>query len=155
MPRYKTGGAPNIYRRLMMTNLARTTLAIFAAAFLASAPAIAADATSAGAGSASSATATKPDLAGGLKQKAADVIEQGQKKADNAAQKLQDALGVKKQDNAASQGVKDADKAASTSAKKGKDEIVDVQQETVTVQTPDGTARESTTVITPEGQTKK
>lgn len=137
-----------------MANIAKITLAIFGAAFLASSPVIAAEtATSAGIAQSPAATQAKPDLAGGLKQKAAEVVQHGQKKADDAAQKLQNALGVKK--DAQDAAKKEAANAASSTKTGAKQEIVDVEQETVTVQTPSGTAQETTTVIVPETPVKK
>jgi len=135
-----------------MTNFAKTTLAIFAAAFLASSPVIAAESTvPASAVSTSAVTDANPDLASGLKQKAADIVQQGQKKTDAAAQKLQDALGAKKQTPVAGTVESETGKGSASAQKGANGEIVDVQQEAVTVQTPAGTAQETAITVVPEG----
>lgn len=71
--------------------------------------------------------AQKPDVSSALKDKAASAVESGKTKVDNAADNLKKSLG--------------ADKSG---------QVLDVNQETVTVETPTGAAQETTTVITPE-----
>lgn len=111
-----------------MSNFKKLALAILAASFCASTPVIAADTTVAPA-----ITQAKPDLGGALKDKAASAIQKGQEKVDTAAQNMQKSMGI-------------PDK----NATQPKTETLDVSQETVTVETPQGTAQETTTVITPE-----
>lgn len=115
-----------------MSNAKKIALAILAAAFCASAPAIAAD-------SAASAAvqAAKPDIVGALKDKAAGVVkEKASSAVDGAAENLKESIGLKDKPN--------------QNATQGASEVVDVNQETVTVETPQGTATETTTTITPE-----
>lgn len=107
-----------------MTGLKKLALAVLAAAFCASSPVIAADT--------GAPAMAKPDPAAMLKDKAASAIEQGKAKMDGAAAKLEKGLGIQQ------------------NATQPKSEVVDVNQETVTVQTPQGTATETTTTITPE-----
>lgn len=114
-----------------MSNLKKIALTILAAAFCASTPVIAADVAVP-----TAPQAVKPDLAAGLKDKAANVIEQGKTKVDNAAQGLEKSLGVKQAPN--------------KNATQGADQVVDVNQESVTVETPQGTATETVTTVTPE-----
>lgn len=101
-----------------------STLAITAAiaAFAFSAPVLAADMPSG--------AQPKAGLTDALKNNAGKAVEQAKQKADDTATKIEDKLGVKK----------DAPKP----------EIVDVQQETVTVQTPQGVAQETEITVTPE-----
>lgn len=94
----------------------------------------------------------KPDLAGTLKSKANEAVDKTQQKIDNAADKLKQSLGNKKDqatDTASSSVNKNATKIKSQ-ADKANNEILDVTQETVTVETPNGAAQETTTTITPE-----
>lgn len=107
-----------------MSNLKKLALAILAASFCASAPAIAADAVTP--------APAKPDINAIMKDKAASAIEKGQQKVDGAAANLEKQLGIQK------------------NATQPKTEVLDVNQETVTVQTPQGEATETTTTITPE-----
>ena len=72
----------------------------------------------------------KPDLGGALKQKASDIVDQAKTSVDKKADDLQKSLGVKK-DGA-------------------KEQMVDVQEETVTVETPAGVGQETTITVTPE-----
>lgn len=106
-----------------MKAITKITLAIAIAAFAFSAPAIAANIPTPAAE-----TQAKTSLGDQLKNKAGDMVEQAKDKTDNTAEKIQDALGTKKPGT----------------------EAVDVQKESVTVQTPQGTASETTTTIIPE-----
>lgn len=107
-----------------MSNLKKLAMAILAASFCASTPVIAAETVP------TPPAVSKPDLAGALKDKAASAVE---KKIDGAAQNLKDALGVPN---------KNATQPAT--------ETLEVNQESVTVETPQGSATETTTTITPE-----
>lgn len=111
-----------------MSNFKKLALAILAASFCASTPVIAADTATAPA-----ATQAKPDMGAALKDKAGAAIEQGKQKVDTAAQNLEKSLGVNK------------------NATQPKTETLDVTQETVTVETPQGAAQETTITVTPEG----
>ena len=108
-----------------MNTLKQTSLGLIAAALLFSAPAFAATITAP--------AAEKPSVSESLKTKASEAVEQARDKADTAADKLEEALG-KKQDKAAKAG----------------GEVVDVQQQSVTVETPQGVGQETVTTVTPE-----
>lgn len=113
-----------------MNAFTRLFLSFLAAAFLASAPVMAADLSNLGV-----AKETKPDIGAALKDKAAEAVEQAKDKADSAAENIQDALGKKKADTMG----------------KTKQELVDVKEESVTVQTPQGEAQATEITVTPEG----
>ncbi len=106
-----------------MAKFRKLAMAILAASICASTPVIAAEVV------ATPPAAAKPDLAGALKDKAASAVE---KKIDGAAQNLKDALGV-----------------PSKNATQPATETLEVNQESVTVETPQGEATETTTTITP------
>ena len=89
----------------------RTSLGLVAAALLFSAPAFAAPITTP--------ATEKPFVSESLKTKASDAVEQAKDKADSAADKLEEVPGKKR------------DKAARAAG-----EMVDVRQESVTVDTP-------------------
>lgn len=72
----------------------------------------------------------KPDPAAALKQKAADVVEKSKSGIDEKAKDLKKALDAKK----------DA----------AKTEALDVNRETVTIETPQGAAQETVITVTPE-----
>lgn len=90
----------------------------------------------------------KPDMAGTLKSRANDAVNNAQQKIDNAADKLRQSLGDKK--NQATDTVKNNAAQVKSRTDKAKGEILDVTQETVTVETPNGAAQETTTTIIPE-----
>lgn len=116
-----------------MTSILKAGLALFVAAFISS-PALAADvATPATPATPAVETPAKPDMGSILKGKASDALEKGKQKVDNAADNLQKSLGL--------------DKAKDAQAKAG--EAVDVTQETVTVETPQGAAQETTITVAP------
>lgn len=115
-----------------MRSFTKTALAFGAALLLFSTPLLAAETTTPTAKT--PAAMEKPDLGAGLKEKTSQYVEQTKEKVDNAADKLQESLGGKKD--------------------KAKSEIVDVDQKTVIVETPDGIAKETTTTIIPEGAVK-
>ena len=94
----------------------------------------------------------KPDLAGTLKSKANEVVDKSQQKIDKAADKLQQSLGNKKDqvDDTESTAVNKNATNVKSQADKAKNEILDVTQQTVTVETPNGAAQETTTTIMPE-----
>lgn len=134
-----------------MNNMSKIALTLFAAAIISSAPALAAE----------TAPATQqPSLTDALKSKAAGVVDQAQQKADSAASQLKNTLGVKEDSKGAGlvdKAQKKADCAADSlkqklGAKSGQEEVVNVEQQTVTVETPDGIAQETVTTVTPEGQ---
>lgn len=111
-----------------MNSFLKITMALFVAAFISSSPAIAADITPA-----------TPDASSIVKEKASNLVDQAKQnvedkakeKVDAQADKVKDSLGINKAKDAAGQ-------------------IVDVNQETVTVQTPSGVGQETITTITPE-----
>lgn len=109
-----------------MRLLTKTALAIGAAILLSSTPLLAADQTPADMG--------KQELGADLKEKASQYVEQTKEKVDNAADKFQESLNGKKD--------------------KAKSGLLDVDQKTVIVETPDGVAKETITTITPEGAAK-
>lgn len=109
-----------------MLNFRKVALAILAASFCASTPVIAAETAP------TPPAVAKPDLAGALKEKAASAMEKGQQKVDSAAQNLKKSLGM-------------PDKNATQPAT----ETLEVNQESVTVETPQGEATETTTTVTP------
>lgn len=109
-----------------MSSFMKITLALMATAFIGSTPVIAAETTT----QTPAMTQQKPDFGGKLKEKASEMVDQAKEKADSAADKLQEALG----------GNKD----------KATEQIVDVKEETVTVETPNGISQETVTTITPE-----
>ncbi len=94
----------------------------------------------------------KPDLAGALKSKANEVVDKSQQKIDKAADKLKQSLGNKKDqvDDTESTAVNKNATNVKSQADKAKNEILDVTQQTVTVETPNGAAQETTTTIMPE-----
>lgn len=108
-----------------MKSLKHASLGLVAAALLFSAPAFAA--------SIPTPATPKPSVSDSLKAKAAETVEQAKDKADAAADKLQDALGGKQ------------DKAAKAST-----EVLDVKQESLTVETPKGVEQETVTPSPPK-----
>lgn len=128
-----------------MNSITKITLALLAAAFI-STPALSADTTSA------TTAAQQPNLTEVLKGKAANAVDQAKQKADSAAEKLKGALGAKdnkRQGPCSNATLPTSDKTAL------KGEVVDVDQQTVTVETPNGIAQETVTTITPEGNAAK
>lgn len=125
-----------------MAKLTKTMLAAFVAAFLFNTPVMASPEGVIGKEAAKAAIGNQ-NPAEVIKDKAAKAVESLQKKGDNPAGNLKGSLTDKLGDK------KDEAAQAATGAK---DEMVEVQQETTTVQTPEGTATETTTVITPEPQ---
>ncbi|MBD5552812.1 MAG: hypothetical protein HDQ44_00590 [Desulfovibrio sp.] len=107
-----------------MSNLKKLAVALIAAAFCAATPAIAAD---------MPATApAQPDLGGVMKEKATGMMkDKASQVIDQGKQNLEKSLGIQK------------------NATQPKTEVLDVNQETVTVETPQGAASETTTTITP------
>lgn len=118
-----------------MKSLLKITMALFVAALISSTPLMAAEANLPGGIKVITPEAKTPDASTVLKNKAADAVEGAKQKVDAAADNLQKSLGVDK---------------TAQQAKDQKEQVVDVTQETVTVQTPDGVAQETTTTITPE-----
>lgn len=113
-----------------MTSIMKVSLALFMAAFV-SAPAIAAEVAAPAAPAVPAVeTPATPDMGSILKGKAAEAIDKGTSKG---ADELKKSLGITKG--------KDAQ------AKEG--EAVDVTQETVTVETPQGAAQETTITVAP------
>lgn len=117
-----------------MKDLAKLTLALMVAGFLSASPVLAAEAAApaaVGAKAAPAADSATPDLAGGLKEKAAKAIEQGKQSVDAQAQKLQDVLGVNKDSKAAAEAkaveAKAAEKKATTEAKVAGDKAIEAQ----------------------------
>lgn len=77
-----------------MNTFAKFAIALAISAFAFSAPVMAADIPTPQAPAQST-----PDLTGTLKEKAADIVDQAKDKADNTAEKIEDALGAKKPAN--------------------------------------------------------
>lgn len=112
-----------------MHTFTKITLALMAAAFISSTPVIAADNPLQEAVS-----NQKTDLSTKMKDNVSNAVEKAKGNVDTKSDELQKSLGAKK----------------GTTLNTGKQEVLDVQQETVTVETPTGAAQETTTVITPE-----
>lgn len=108
-----------------MKTIATLAITVALAAFAFSVPSIAADTTP-------TLTQPKANITDAMKDKAGQAVEQAKQKADTTASKIEESLGAKKD------------------AAQPKSEVVDVQQETVTVQTPQGTAQETEITVTPE-----
>lgn len=125
-----------------MKKLKYAGLGLAAAALLVAVPAFAADTAAPG--------AQKPSVSESLKAKASNAVEQTKNKADKAADKLQDALGAR-QDAAAQEKAARTEKDLNKTAASGT-EVVDVDQQTVTVETPKGVEQETVITVTPEGR---
>lgn len=109
-----------------MSNLKKLAVALIAAAFCASTPVIAADMP------ATPAAPAQPDLGGMMKEKATGMMkDKASQMIDQGKQNLEKSLGIQK------------------NATQPKTEVMEVNQETVTVETPQGAASETTTTITP------
>lgn len=112
-----------------MHTFTKITLALMAAAFISSTPVIAADNPLQDAVS-----KQKTDISTKMKDNVSSAVEKAKGNADTKTDELKQSLGAKK----------------GSAVDTGKQEVLDVQQETVTVETPTGAAQETTTIITPE-----
>lgn len=113
-----------------MGNFSKFFLSLTAAAFISASPVIGADLSNLGVKQ-----DAKPDMGSMLKEKASNVVEEAKDKTDSTAEKLQEALGKKKENT----------------ADQAKKEMVDVKEETVTVQTPQGETQATEITVSPEG----
>ena len=110
-----------------MKNLGKIFLSLAAAAFICSAPVIAADTMP------NSLKPTKPSLSDTVKEKAAEVVDEGKEKVDTATEKFKKALDAKKDngDNKAEKGM-------------------EVKEESITVESPQGEAQATEITVSPE-----